>query len=62
MWELKARIFLRYFVGGVGFTALGNSLANDPDVVSILAMLGAAVFGILVEFWYRVAKKHGRET
>jgi hypothetical protein len=53
-----ARILLRYVVGAVLGLDAGNTLAGDPDVVTILALL----IGAAVEVVYSIAKKKGWAT
>ena len=52
------RIVIRYIVGAVIGLDAGNTLAGDPDLVTVVALgLGAAVEGA-----YAVAKKKGWAT
>lgn len=53
-----ARIALRYGVGAIVSSGMGNMLAGDPDVVTIVA-LG---IGIAVEGLYVMAKRKGWAT
>ena len=53
-----ARIALRYIIGAILGSDLGNILAADPDVVSVAA-LG---IGLGVEAAYGLAKKRGWAT
>lgn len=53
-----ARIVLRYVIGGVIGAAQGDMLADDPDVVTFVALgIGAAV-----EAAYVYAKRNGWAT
>lgn len=54
------RIFLRYVVGAVFFSAqpLGETLAADPDLV--MALSGAV--GAIIEAAYMYARRKGRPT
>lgn len=53
-----ARIFLRYVVGGVVAPDVGDLLAGDPDVVTVVALgVGASVEGA-----YAFAKSRGWAT
>jgi len=54
------RICLRYLIGAViaGSQVIGDDLAADPDLVSVLAL----AIGAIVEFVYYRAKKHGGAT
>ena len=53
-----ARIILRYIVGIIAGMDAGNTLAGDPDVVTIVA-LG---IGAVVEVAYTIAKRNGWAT
>lgn len=53
-----ARIALRYVIGAVLGSELGNILAVDPDVVSIV-VVGT---GLAIEAVYALAKKKGWAT
>lgn len=53
-----ARILLRYAVGAVLGLDAGNTLAGDPDVVTVVAI----AIGAAVEVVYSIAKKKGWAT
>lgn len=53
-----ARIVLRYVVGAVIGAAQGGLLADDPDLVTVVA----AGIGALVEVAYVIAKRRGWAT
>ena len=50
-----ARIILRYGVGIVLGASVGNALAADPDVVTVVAV----AVGVGVETVYAIAKRRG---
>jgi hypothetical protein len=53
-----ARILLRYGIGYIAGSELGDQLAMDPDAVLVLSLaLGAAVEGA-----YALAKRKGWKT
>ena len=57
-WAPFARIIIRYIVGAVIGMDAGDTLAGDPDVVTIVALgIGAAV-----EVLYAAAKRKGWAT
>ena len=55
-----ARIALRYIVGAVfmGSATIGDTLAADPDIVAVAAL----VIGAVVETAYAMAKRKGWKT
>ena len=53
-----ARIALRYGIGYLAGSEIGNQLALDPDAV----MIAALAFGAVVEAAYVIAKKRGWAT
>lgn len=54
-WAPIARIIIRYIVGLVIGMDAADTLAGDPDVVTV----AAAVIGLLVEAIYALAVKYG---
>jgi len=53
-----ARIILRYGIGYLAGSEVGEMLAMDPDVVLVLSLgMGAAVEGV-----YAMAKRYGWAT
>lgn len=48
-WATVIRIALRYGLGALGATALGNQLASDPDVVMTLAGIASILGAVLLE-------------
>lgn len=58
MIQPVVRILLRYGAGIVFGMEVGDMLAGDPDVV----MAGAALIGVLTEWWYSRARKTGGAT
>ena len=57
-WAPLARIVIRYIVGAVIGMDAGDTLAGDPDLVTMLA-LG---IGVAVEVLYAIAKRKGWTT
>lgn len=53
-----ARIIVRYIVGLVIGAAQAGALAEDPDLITVIAM----AIGGLVELIYTLAKKKGWKT
>ena len=37
-WAPYARIAARYIIGGVGGTAVGDAVLNDPDLMNLLTI------------------------
>lgn len=61
MWAPIVRIVLRYFSAGVlGFSL--EHLAEDPDVVTVIAAALAAAVGVATEIAYALAKRRGWAT
>jgi hypothetical protein len=54
-----ARIILRYIVGGLLGSEIGQSLAGDSDIVLLVA---AGIGFALAEGGYWLAKRHGWKT
>jgi len=56
------RIVLRYGVGAVVGYQLGNQLAADPDVISVLTVAATAIVGLATEGFYMLARRMGWKT
>ena len=56
------RIVLRYGVGAVVGYQIGNNLAADPDVVSVVTVVASAAAGFVTEGFYALAKRLGWKT
>ena len=57
-----ARIVIRYGVGVVVGTETAQFLAQDADVVSVLALGISLAVGVVTEFAYSLAVKKGWAT
>lgn len=54
-----ARIVLRYGAGSLLGFAIGQKLANDPDIVAVTSAVLSVVIGVATERAYRIAKRNG---
>lgn len=61
-WAPYARIFARYIIGGIGGTAAGDAILNDPDLMNLLTMGISAMGAVVVEWVYAKAKARGWAT
>lgn len=57
-----ARIILRYGVGALAGWAIGNELADDPDIAAIVTVGVSVAMGTAIEGWYWLAKRYGWRT
>jgi len=61
-WAPYARIVARYIIGGIGGTAVGDAIVNDPDLMNLLTMALSGVGAAAVEWVYAKAKARGWAT
>jgi predicted MFS family arabinose efflux permease len=62
MYAPITRILLRYGVGILAGSQIGDMLASDRDVVDIISAGIAVAAAVVTERWYAYAKKHKLET
>ena len=61
-WAPYARIAARYIIGGVGGTAVGDAVLNDPDHMNLLTIAISGAAAGLTEYIYALAKRRGWTT